>query len=67
LRLEESEMWSAPSERSGDGALDSSARDRRSKSGVALRLPPYSKINFSAAASAAKDCPYIYTRKSLFI
>ena len=33
-------IWSAPAERSGDGALDFSSQIQ---SGVALRLPPHSK------------------------
>ena len=33
-------IWSAPAERSGDGALDLSSQIQ---SGVALRLPPHSK------------------------
>ena len=37
-------MWTAPAERSGDGAFDC---NRDFQSGVALRLPPQSK--FAAA------------------
>jgi hypothetical protein len=38
-------IWSAPAERSGDGALDAAPvdRSRSIQSGVALRLPPHSK------------------------
>ncbi len=38
-------IWSAPAERSGDGALDAAPVDksRSIQSGVALRLPPHSK------------------------
>jgi hypothetical protein len=38
-------IWSAPAERSGDGALDVSLNDksRLIQSGVALRLPPHAK------------------------
>ena len=45
-------MWSAPAERSSDGALDSVAVPTGSpiQSGVALGLPPHSKMSFSAAA-----------------
>jgi hypothetical protein len=41
-------LWSAPAERSGDGALDivrcSSPEYSKIQSGVALRLPPHSKL-----------------------
>src|SRR5688572_29051437 len=44
-------MWSSPAERSGDGALDRPLISdlkfqisEGSKSGVALRLPPHSKL-----------------------
>ena len=36
-------VWSAPAERSGDGALVWSEERRQFESGVALRLPPHSK------------------------
>jgi hypothetical protein len=48
--LIEVSLWSAPAERSGDGALDQKAgwlrlllNLRTIQSGVALRLPPHSK------------------------
>ena len=41
-------IWSAPAKRSGDGALDTGRRSNlvksRIQSGVALRLPPHSKV-----------------------
>jgi hypothetical protein len=37
-------FWSAPAERSGDGALDNSGGSNAIQSGVALRLPPRSKV-----------------------
>src|SRR2546421_2382824 len=40
-------LWSAPAERSGDGALDwIFTSEMRIQSGVALRLPPHSKVLF---------------------
>ncbi|HVS81680.1 MAG TPA: glycosyltransferase family 39 protein [Pyrinomonadaceae bacterium] len=47
-------IWSAPAERSGDGALDAAPADksRSIQSGVALRLPPHSK-NFSRTVAAS--------------
>jgi hypothetical protein len=36
-------LWSAPAERSDDGALMWSEERRQFESGVALRLPPHSK------------------------
>src|SRR6187402_2088997 len=36
-------FWSAPAERSDDGALEWSEERRQFESGVALRLPPHSK------------------------
>jgi hypothetical protein len=49
------QIWSAPAERSGDGALDHS--DRRVseiQSGVALRLPPHSKYLTPSLSEAYK-------------
>jgi putative membrane protein insertion efficiency factor len=39
-------IWNAPAERSGDGALviNNVIRNMRIQSGVALRLPPHSKM-----------------------
>jgi hypothetical protein len=53
-------FWSAPAERSGDGAFGRAGIVRatefveRSKSGVALRLPPHSKMagEFACAPNA---------------
>src|SRR6267142_304600 len=43
-------IWSAPAERSGDGALDHWLELRSIQSGVALRLPPLSKFARSRSA-----------------
>jgi hypothetical protein len=39
-------LWSAPAERSGDGALDATPSLNEIQSGVALRLPLHSKRIF---------------------
>jgi hypothetical protein len=49
-------LWSAPAERSGDGALAARHPDGTGQSGVALRLPPHSKeSSFLAAVGHPAD------------
>ena len=48
-------MWSAPAERSGDGALDLSPQFQGIQSGVALRLPPHSKAMSDELITVAED------------
>jgi len=50
-----SQVWSAPAERSGDGALDHSVNTvTEIQSGVALRLPPHSKYLTPSLSEAYK-------------
>ena len=51
LAPEEKPAWTAPAERSGDGAFDGEAIGKF-QSGVALRLPPQSKIDFFKSVTA---------------
>jgi hypothetical protein len=55
-------IWSAPAERSGDGALDAAPADKSKsiQSGVALRLPPHSKnLSRTVAAGAVFSLAFV--------
>jgi hypothetical protein len=65
------EVWSAPAERSGDGALGSGGADGQlvsclnltRQSGVALRLPPHSKtLLLRSNLAIIASCPTFFRR-----